>query len=42
MAKFKALSYRMHIVKQFFDDNGCDTGIDIGHGVGNDQLVVMN
>jgi hypothetical protein len=36
------LSYRAHTVKQLVDYNGCYTGIDIGHGVGNDQLVVMN
>ncbi len=36
------LSYLMHTVKQLTDGNGCYTGIDIGHGVGNDQLVVMN
>ena len=38
----KSLSYRAHTVKQLVDYNGCYTGIDIGHGVGNDQLVVMN
>src|SRR5210317_168721 len=32
----------MHTVNQFFDFNNCYTGIDIGHGVRNDQLVVMN
>jgi len=38
----KSLSCRAHKVKQLFDGNGCYAGIDIGHGVGDDQLVVMN
>ena len=37
-----ALSYLMHTVKQLVDDNGCYTGINVGHGIGNDQIVVMN
>ena len=41
-ANIKSLSYRAHTLKQIVDDNSCYTGIDIGHCVGNDQLVVMN
>jgi hypothetical protein len=38
----KSLSYREHIVKQLVDTDGCYAGIDIRHGVRNDQFVVMN
>ena len=32
----------MHTMNQFFHFNNGYAGIDIGHGVGNDQLVIMN
>ena len=38
----KPLSYRTHTANQFFDANHSNAGIDIGHGVGDNQLVVMN
>ncbi len=32
----------LHAAKQFADLNRCDSGINIRHGVGKDQLVIMN
>jgi hypothetical protein len=31
-----------HTIQQLLDINRCDTGIDVGHGVGDDHLVIMN
>ncbi len=38
----RTLCHRVHAAKQLAYRNGCNTGIDIGHGVGNDQFIVVN
>ena len=38
----KLLTDCVHTAYQLADGHGCDTGMDVRHGIGNNELVVVN